>query len=155
MHEQADYMSNSEDKTHNYTPLPLFKPISHAKCLFQISWLDLPLHSGPTEFYSGNWSIWYAVWEIPFFFIMTSLKQHIEYFYFRSKIQLDHPVLEITQLMNVGAHLINSRPESRLFRNRRGRSRWWPWAWPRSPTPSQSAPLCHATTTGSPQKVVL
>ena len=27
-----------------------------------------PIHGGPTEFYSGNWSILYAIWEISFYF---------------------------------------------------------------------------------------
>ena len=48
-----------------------------------------PLQGGPTEINSGNWSTLYAVWEISSYF---SLKQHMEYFNFRCKIQLDLPV---------------------------------------------------------------
>ena len=52
-----------------------------------------PVQGGPTEFYSGNLIIFYAVRDISFSILsMTSLKHHISYFHFRCKIQLDLPV---------------------------------------------------------------
>ena len=55
------------------------------------------VQGGPNEFYSGNWSILFAVWRSLSIFSMSSLKQHIlEHFNFRSKLQLYHPVIKGT-----------------------------------------------------------
>ena len=52
------------------------------------------LQGGPTEFYSGSPSIVYMLLEsYSSIFSMTYLKQHIKYFLFRRKIQLDLPVV--------------------------------------------------------------
>ena len=49
---------------------------------------------GPTEFYSGNLTILYAVWPLSIL-TTTSLKRHIKYFNFCCKIGLDLPVRTI------------------------------------------------------------
>ena len=97
--------------------------------LTDFTFYQTTLQGGPTGFYTGNWSILYAVERCQTHYRKTSLQQHIpgyykkcyterqmiaayagqnlsifysnlvKYFNFRSKIQVGHPVLLIQVLL--------------------------------------------------------